>query len=750
MQQTALVNPTEERQLVQRAYRRLLRSIKTKKSKKDRLLIRKAYEMAWKAHQTQRRKSGEAYIFHPIEVARICAGEIGLGTVSVVSALLHDVVEDTEVTLDDIRSAFGERIAMIVDGLTKFNNIFAVESAQAENFRKILSTLAKDARVVLIKMADRLHNMRTLGSMPANKRYKIASETAYVYAPLAHRLGLYNMKTEFQDICLEILEPDKYRFLKEKLQQTKRERKRYINKFIEPLKPQLNEALIYPYKIYGRAKSISSIANKMKNKGVSFEEVYDLFAVRVVIDVKVEEEKDLEKEERFACWKTYSIITNKYQPNPDRLKDWIATPKSNGYESLHTTVVGPNGRFVEVQIRTTRMDEIAEKGLAAHWKYKGIKTENVFDRWLNGVRELLNNPAENALDFLDEFKTNLFSKEVYVFTPNGDMKLLPKGATALDFAFAIHTEIGAHCKAVKVNQKLVPMGQPLKNGDQVQVITVRNQKPNKGWLKLVTTGKAKSRIRRALKEEKRKQGEYGKETLMRKLKSMKANFDDYNVDFLVKHVNLESRMEFYYAIAKGTIQLQQALKELDVEGGKLYKHEEIIIEDKSEWIPKPSQKRNNKKPDGKPKLMINGEDASKINYVLANCCNPVQGDEVFGFLSIGGMIKIHRTSCPNSTNLMAKYGYRVLKAEWLNSQNTSFTVDLGLTGIDSIGVVQRLTDVITTKLRINMRSIFLEGSNEGYYKGKIRVVVYNKDQLHFLMQTLREMDEVNSVHRIES
>ncbi len=518
MAQAITIND-EETRLIQGAYRDLLRSIKAKLSPEDKVNIRASYELAVRAHAEQRRKSGEPYILHPIAVAKICAEEIGLGATAIISALLHDVVEDTDITLEDIRRQFGTRIAKIVDGLTKLDSAYNAESPQAENFRKVLSTLVDDVRVVLIKMADRLHNMRTLGAMPRHKQLKIAAETSYVYAPLAHRLGLYKIRTEYLDLCMKITDPDEYRDIAQKLAETKRSRDEYVQEFIRPLRERL-DSIEVPYNITGRAKSIHSIWNKIKKKNVPFEQIYDLFAVRIIVDVPVEDE-------RLVCWQIYSIVTDVHTPIPERLKDWITTPKSNGYESLHTTVIGPKGRYVEVQIRSQRMDEIAERGFAAHWKYKGVsKNPDIYERWLDSVREILDDPNSDAVEFLGDFRSNnLFNEEVFVYTPNGDMKILPKGATALDFAFSIHTDIGYHCQAVRVNNKIVPMGYQLRNGDQVEVVTNNRQRPSEDWLKLVITGKARSRIRSAMKEERRRRGELGRETLERKLKAMKVDFE---------------------------------------------------------------------------------------------------------------------------------------------------------------------------------------------------------------------------------
>ncbi|MDX1685907.1 MAG: RelA/SpoT family protein, partial [Saprospiraceae bacterium] len=523
----------DDKRLIRNAYRRLVRSFRMDFPEEDKDNIQKAFKIATDAHVSQRRKSGEPYIIHPIEVARIAHVEIGLGPTAIICALLHDVVEDTPLELQDIINAFGPKIGQIVDGLTKLDGLYNVESPQAENYKKVLSTLVEDVRVVLIKMSDRLHNLRTISPMPRHKQLKIAAETSYIYAPLAHRLGLYNLRTEFNDICLMINEPEVYGDIKEKLQVTQKERSNYIKNIIRPLKSNL-EDLGFEYRIVGRPKSISSIYDKIKTKRVPFEEIYDLFAIRVIIDAPKDKEKT-------ACWQVYSVITDVYKPIPERLKDWVTTPKSNGYESLHTTVIGPKGQYVEVQIRTERMDEIAERGFAAHWKYKGItNNDNIFESWFDNIRDILETPHNDAIEFINDFKANLFNEEVYVYTPQGDMRILPKGATALDFAFDIHSDIGYHATAIKVNNKLVPMGYRLRSGDQLKVITGKNQKPNESWLKMVVTGKARSKIRSAMKEEKRKQGELGKEALQRKFKNLKIDFEE-NIDFMVRELGYKSR-----------------------------------------------------------------------------------------------------------------------------------------------------------------------------------------------------------------
>ncbi len=725
---------------VRKAFDHLMQSMKLKLNEEDPANLERAYEMAVEAHKYQRRKTGEPYIFHPIEVARICFEEIGLGPTAVICALLHDVVEDTDLTLDDIRKAFGEKISAIVDGLTKLDGSYNdTESPQAENFKKVLSTLVLDVRVVLIKMADRLHNLRTIHGQPIHKQLKIAAETSYIYVPLAHRLGLYKLKTEFQDICLRISEPEVYNEIQVKLEHSQADRNKYINEFIDPLKLGLEE-LDVKYRVTGRPKAISSIYEKIKKKGVEFEEIYDLFAVRIIVDVPVNKEKS-------TCWQVYSVITDVYKPIPERLKDWVTTPKSNGYESLHTTVIGPKGRFVEVQIRSERMDDIAEKGFAAHWKYKGVKSqESVYDSWLDNVRDILDTQHTNALEFLNDFKTNLFSEEVYVFTPKGDMKILPMGATALDFAFEIHTELGYRATAIKVNNKLVPMGYKLNNGDQIQITTSKNQKPTEEWLKMVVTGKARSKIRSSMKEEMKKRGEYGKEALERKLKNMKLDFEE-NVDFLVKQYGFKSRADFYFAIAEEKIKLSD-MKDFTVENGKMLVQKEEIQENAGrapEEVKRPRRVVVNKS-----KILVNGEPGDLYDFSFANCCNPVPGDEIFGYTTSTQKMKIHRTNCPNATHLLANYGYRVLKVEWDDNKDENFVADLKITGVDSgVGVIQKLTNLISNELSINMRAISIQG-NEGYFEGKISIFVANKDQLNIAMRSIKQLDGISTVERVEA
>ena len=729
----------EEKKLIQDAYRQLLRSIKSDMDEDDSKMIRKAYEMAVQAHSEQRRKSGEPYILHPIAVARICSEEIGLGPTAIACALLHDVVEDTDITLDEIELEFGQRVRKIVDGLTKLDNAYNAESPQAENFKKVLSTLVEDVRVVLIKMADRLHNMRTLGSMPRHKQLKIAAETSYMYAPLAHRLGLYNIKTEFQDLCMKIIDPENYRLVADKLKVTKRDREQYIEEFINPLYEKLEEAKIKAH-IYGRPKSIYSIWNKLNTKKVPFEEIYDLFAIRIVIDAPPEKEK-------LKCWQAYSIVTDVHTPLPERLKDWITMPKSNGYESLHTTVIGPGGRYVEVQIRTERMDEISERGYAAHWKYKGVNNQpDVYERWLDSVREVLDDPNSDAIEFMTDFKNNsLFQEEVYVYTPKGDMKMLPKGATALDFAFNIHTDIGYHCISIKVNNKLVPMGYKLINGDQIQVFTSKNQKPTEDWLKMVATGKAKAKIRSVMKEERRRKGEIGKEALERKLRNLKVDFEE-SIETLLKYFNLTSKIDLFYMIAIEDKTIAEIFRKFRVENNKLLEidaelHKPVVeaIEIHQEQL---------RKPGVKARLMINGEPAERFEYAFATCCNPVQGDDIFAYLTASAGLKIHRSKCPNALHLMAQYGYRIMKAEWEISNDVSFLAELKITGVDEgVGVIERLTHQLSSQLGLNIRKFTIEG-DEGYFEGTIKLMVKNTQQLERAMQELQNLDNISTVTRV--
>lgn len=738
---TQTFDEENEKKLILREYRALLRSLKQRIKKGDRKIIRRAFEMAADAHKEMRRKSGEPYILHPLAVARIVVEEIGLGVTSACCALLHDVVEDTEITLEDIQQEFGNTYARIIDGLTKISNVVdikATASMQAENFRKILLTLADDPRVILIKLADRLHNMRTLGSMRRDKQLKIASETTYIFTPLAHRLGLYEIKTELEDLALKYTQPDVYLDIVKKLSETKRERTRYINEFIKPLKEELLKQG-FDCQIYGRPKSIHSIYHKMRTKNVVFEEVYDLFAIRIILNAPKEREKE-------DCWRVYSIITNYYQPSPERLRDWLSVPKSNGYEALHTTVMGPGGRWVEVQIRSKRMNEIAEKGLAAHWKYKeGARSESKIDQWLHHLGDMLNNPDADTVDFIQDFKSDLFTKEIYVYTPKGDMRVLPKDATALDLAFDIHSELGARCIGAKVNYRLVPISQVLKSGDQVEIITSSKQKPNEDWLQFVVTAKAKSRIKYYLKEEKRKIAEDGKEMLERKLQHMDAAMSQQNINELINYFKYPAPLDLYYGIAVGSVDLKE-LKKFKVTGDKLIQPQkeqkpENKINSYSETFKSPAAKEG--------ELIIFGESSDRILYKLAQCCQPIPGDDVFGFLTSGEGLKIHRMDCPNAAQLMANYAHRIVKTKWAKNKEISFLSGIRLTGLDDVGIIQGITSVITGELQMNMRSISID-SKDGVFEGNIKVFVHDRDELDLLCGKLESIPGITKVQRLET
>ena len=735
MKNTLVIDLEAEKQEILKRYRALLRACKPTLQKGDKKEIRKAFDMALESHKDMRRKSGEPYIYHPIAVAQIAAEEIGLGTTSIVCALLHDVVEDTEITLEDIEREFGKKTAKIIDGLTKIAGVFDYNSSlQAENFRKMLLTLADDVRVILIKLADRLHNMRTMDFMPRHKQLKIASETIYLYAPLAHRLGLYAIKSELEDLSMKYLEPDTYKFIATKLNEKKAERTLFVKHFVDPINEILAEQG-FVASIYGRPKSIHSIWNKMKKKNIPFEEVYDLFAIRIILDSSPENEK-------ADCWKAYSIVTDLYRPNPDRLRDWVSSPKGNGYESLHTTVMGPKGQWVEVQIRTLRMNEIAEKGFAAHWKYKESSNDNGLDQWILKVREMLNNPEANALDFLDDFKMNLFSDEIFIFTPKGALIQLPLGATALDFAFEIHTDVGAKCIGAKVNHKLVPLSYKLQNGDQVEIITSGKQVPKEDWLNIVVTAKAKSKIKSSLKEEKRKIADGGKETLERKLKSLKITYNTDNLNKLSYFFKLTSTQELFIAVATGKIELKD-LKEY------LASEKEIENRGTERNDGQQIEALLNKVKGPESDILLIGEDLQKIDYTLAACCNPIPGDDVFGFVTVSEGIKIHRTNCPNAAQLMANYGYRVVKAKWNKQQELTFLTGLHIIGIDDVGLINNITKVISGDFKVNMRSITVDTDN-GIFDGSIRIFVNDKEHLDNLIKNLLEVKGVTGVTRFDA
>jgi GTP pyrophosphokinase len=719
---------------IENAYTDLLNSVKVELDDEDLKFIRKAFDVAVDAHKEMRRKSGEPYIYHPIAVAKICAEEIGLGATSIACALLHDTVEDTDLTLDDIEALFGLKSRKIIDGLTKMYGIFDLsKSAQAENFRKMLLTIPEDIRVILVKLADRLHNMRTLGAMRKDKQLKIASETSYLYAPLAHRLGLYGIKSALEDLSLKYTHEEEYKEIEQKLEKSKEVRERFIRQFSIPIKEALDKHGI-KYSIKGRTKSIHSLWNKIHNKNVAFEEIYDVFALRIIIDA----EPELEKTE---CWKTYSLVTDFYRPNPDRLRDWVSHPKQNGYESLHTTVMSPTGKWVEVQIRTIRMDEIAEKGLAAHWKYKENKEEKSgFDLWISQIRELIESKDSDALDFIDDFKLNLFSDEIFVFTPDGELKSLPSNATALDFAFEVHSEVGAKCIGAKVNHKLVPLSYQLKSGDQIEILTSNKQTPKKDWLNYVVTSKAKSKIKSSLKEDQKKIAADGKEILLRKFNSLKLELTELNLKELLKLYGYSEHTEMYVQIANGKLDLSK-IKPLIQKGGEL-KHSSVkqTIKESFETLYK-------KVTSNKEELVI-GDSNDRLDYKLAPCCNPIPGDDVFGFITINDGIKVHRNNCPNARQLRANYAYRILKTKWKSKESLAFLTGVKFSGMDNVGLVNQITSFISKERNVNMKSISFE-SEGGVFEGKIMLYVDDKQHLHHLISHLKKFDGIEKVERIE-
>ena len=724
----------EKKEIISR-YKKLINACKRRLEPGDKEIIRKAFEVSVNAHKEMRRKSGEPYIYHPIAVAQICAEEIGLGTTAIVCALLHDTVEDTDMTLDDIKGMFGDKVCQIIDGLTKISGVFdQTSSIQAENFRKMLLTLSEDVRVILIKLADRLHNMRTLDHMNRDKQMKIAGETLYLYAPLAHRLGLNTIKSELEDLGLKYTDEDWFNEVTKKLAETEPVRKKFIKNFIDPINDILKEQG-FKFKIFGRPKSIYSIYNKIKNKGVLFEEIYDLFAIRIVIDSPLEKEK-------ADCWKIYSIITDFYHPNPDRLRDWISTPKSNGYESLHTTVMGPEGKWVEVQIRTTRMDELAEMGYAAHWKYKeaAVEKENNLEIWLRRIREMLDNPDPNALEFIDDFKLNLFADEIFVFTPKGEMKNLPSTATALDFAFEIHTKVGEQCIGAKVNHKLVPLSYQLKSGEQVEILTSSKQVPKDDWINYVVTARAKSKIKSALKENRRRTSEDGRSILEKKFSKSNLEYTLQNVNEFVTYLKLPSSSELFYRTALGNVDIKEIKEFVDFkvhpEKYKLKKKDKKIEELVTNVR-------------GSSDMLVIGDDMQKLDYGLSTCCSPIPGDDVFGFVTVNEGIKIHRVNCPNAVKLLSNYAYRVVKAKWNNDHLISFLAGIKILGTDEMGLVNNVTKLISSQLNINMRSIKFD-TEDGIFEGTIMVFVHDAKHLNHLIDRMKKVKGVTNVIRIDT
>ncbi|MFL0353780.1 RelA/SpoT family protein [Xanthomarina sp. GH4-25] len=730
----------QENAAITQAYKELLRVSYRTLTDDDKKLIRKAFDVAVDAHKEQRRKSGEAYIFHPIAVAKIVAQEIGMDATSIAAALLHDVVEDNEdYSIADIEQLFGETVAKIVDGLTKISSLDTEMDAslQAENFRRMLLTLNDDVRVIIIKIADRLHNMQTMDSMRSDKQVKIASETLYIYAPLAHKIGLYNIKTELEDLGLKYTEPEVYKDILTKIKESKEEQDAYINEFNNVIKTTLDKEQL-DYEIKGRPKSIFSIKRKMQNQGVTFDEVYDKFAVRIIYRCEPENEK-------FLAWKIYSIVTDHFRPNPTRLRDWISSPKSTGYEALHITVVGPKGRWVEVQIRSERMNEIAEKGFAAHYKYKeGSETDDSLDSWIAKLQEALENHETNAVDFVEQFKLNLYSKEIFVFTPKGELKSLPKGASPLDFAFSIHTEVGMKTRGAKVNGKLVPLSHELKSGDRVDILTADAAKPNANWLDYATTAKARSKIKSALKEDKKIIAEDGKEILRRKLKQLKIVLDEKSINELVSHFKLKTSLDLFYRIGVGTID-NTMLKEFASSRSNAF-----MSYIKNKISRKPTLTKEELDRDeitSKYDLLVFGKEEEKLDYKFANCCNPIPGDPVFGFLTINDGLKVHKKNCPNAVSLQSNYAYRIMIAKWIDSSQQEFAAQIILSGIDNLGLVNNITKVISSNMHVNMKSISFQ-SDDGIFSGKINVVVKNNTLLKKLMDNLKKINGIDKVSRV--
>lgn len=736
MKYTATIE--EENKEIAKRYKALLKGTYQTLSHSDKLKIRKAFDLSVEAHAKQRRKTGEPYIYHPIAVAKIVANEIGLGATSICAALLHDVVEDTEYSIDDIEQLFGETVARIVSGLTKISNLKKDKdySIQAENFRKMLLTLNDDVRVILIKVADRLHNMQTMDAMPAHKQVKIASETLYIYAPLAHRLGLYNIKTQLEDLGLKYTEPEVYNDIESKINEDKEEQEAYIKSFTEILKKGLDKEN-FTYIVKGRFKSIFSIRRKMQKQNVSFEEVYDKFAIRIIY-------KPTSKDEKFDAWKIYSIVTDYFKPNPSRLRDWISQPKSTGYEALHITVIGPEAKWVEVQIRSERMDEIAEKGYAAHFKYKqAAKNEGGLDDWLNKLKETLENENINAVDFVEDFKLNLYAKEIYVFTPKGDLKSLPKGASALDFAFSIHTDVGLKCRGAKVNGKLVPLSHELNSGNQVEILTATNNKPNVRWLDFVITARARSKIKSALKEEQKKIAEEGKAILSRKLRHLKISFSEKIVNQLVSYFKLQTSFDLFFRFGNGAIDNVQLKAFVNQRNNKFVSFFKNRLKNPSkELIDK--EEITNKYDD-----LVFGQDDEKLEYKLSQCCNPIPGDSVFGFITINEGIKIHKKNCPNAISLQSKYAYRIIKAKWIDSSQQEFKVILKVSGVDNRGIANNLTRIISNNMHIYIHSINISG-DEGVFDGKISISVKNKNQLDKLIESIKKVEGVQKVDRVNT
>ena len=730
-----IIDSIKENSLIAKEYKELLKISYQSLSREDRKLIRLAFNTSVDAHKNQRRKSGEPYVFHPIAVAKIVASKIGLDATCIAAALLHDVIEDTEYSEKNIKELFGKKISKIVVGLTKISKLAKEEnvSLQAENFRKMLLTLNDDVRVILIKIADRLHNMQTLESMTNEKQIKIASETLYIYAPIAHRIGLYDVKSELEDLGLKYTEPEMFNNIKNKIEQTKDEQDKYIKNFSRRISEKLRKEKL-KFKINGRPKSIYSIRDKIVNKNISFEEVYDKFAIRIIYQSENETEK-------FLAWKIYSIITDYYTPNPLRLRDWITSPRSNGYEALHITVVGPGSKWVEVQIRSERMHEIAEKGYAAHYMYKkGNQNENGLEEWLNRLQEVLEDSDSNALDFVEDFKLNLYSTEIFVFTPAGELKSLAKGSTALDFAFSIHTGLGLKTRGVKVNGIMVPLSHVLKSGDQIEIIKSENTKPSSSWLDYVKTSRAKAKIRTALKEDKKALAEEGKEILRRKLKQLKIKFDEKTINELGNYLKLKTSLDLFYRVGIGKVD--------NVKLKKFANYNNRLINFFRKRISrKPSKLSNLEKEVGNNfDQIVFGNEEENLEFLLAKCCNPIAGDDVFGFVTINEGIKIHKKTCTNAVGLQSKFSYRILKAKWIDSTIQDYTSTIKISGIDNLGIVNQITKLISNTLNINIKKMSFD-TVDNIFRGKITLKVKTKNILNDLIKRLKKINGIEKVVR---
>ncbi|MFL2597515.1 MAG: RelA/SpoT family protein [Flavobacteriaceae bacterium] len=728
-------NLTENKEIAKQ-YKELLRISYQSLSDSDKRIIRLAFDMAVEAHSDQKRKSGEAYIFHPISVAKIVAQQIGLDATSICAALLHDVVEDTKFSIEDIERHVGNDIAKIVNGLTKISNLKKDRniSLQAENFRKMLLTLNDDVRVIIIKIADRLHNMQTMDSMPEYKQVKIASETLYIYAPLAHRIGLFNVKTELEDLSLKYTEPKRYESIKQMVEETKGAQNSFIKTFSRFLNNELSKER-FKFSIKGRDKSIYSIHRKMLTQNIPFEKIYDKFALRIIY-------KCNKNNEKFLAWKIYSIVTDHFTPNPTRLRDWISAPKSTGYEALHITVMGPSNKWVEVQIRSERMNEIAEKGYAAHYKYKqGNQKDIGIESWLNRIQEVLENNTGNAVDFVEDFKLNLYAEEIFVFTPQGDLKSLPQGSTALDFAFFIHTDIGKKTRGVRVNDSLVPLSKVLKSGDQIEVITSEKIKPSKNWLDFVVTSRARSIIKSSINDDKKIHAEEGKEILRRKLKSLKIPLNDKTIKQMLLFFKFENSQDLYYRIGIGSVD-NKKLKDFafDYNNALLnffkrrVKKKKIIIDKGDDKITEKFDK------------LVFGKEKEALAHSFGNCCNPIPGDSVFGFITVNDGIKVHHKECPNSIALQSNFAYRVISARWVDSSSEEYNAILKLTGIDKKGLVNEVSRMISNNMNVNINKINFD-TEDSFFTGEIHVSVPNKNILNKLVQNLSRVNGIDKIIR---